>query len=162
MIEQFFTGGAHDCSIAGFEVEFRDGASYRVYLSLQQVVQDDAAHKSVWNCVGVVGSNFCMFCPNAWANKRQRKPARSDSDPESSDDESKSDDDGIICEVSTTASGMYLTTDDDIHEKAGETRCISCRSSSQQHPRNSIPIYGQHHLARPAAMKGICDNSPRQ
>ena len=117
MIEQFFTGGAHDCSIVGLEVEFLDGASYRIYLSLQQVVQDDAAHKTVWNCVGAAGSNFCMLCLNAWAKKRQKKAARSDSDPDSSDDESKSDDDGIICEVSTTAKGMDLATDDDIREK---------------------------------------------
>ena len=74
-------------------------------------------HKSVWNCVGAAGSNFCMPCLNAWAKKRQRKAARSDSDPDSSDDESTSGDDGIICEVSTTAKGMDLATDDDIREK---------------------------------------------
>jgi hypothetical protein len=114
MIEQFFTGGAHDCSIVGFEVEFLDGASYRIYLSLEHIIQDDAAHKTIWNCVGAAGSNFCMLCLNAWATKRQKKKALDDSDSDSSDSGS---DGGIVCESTTTADGMDLATDDDIREK---------------------------------------------
>ena len=67
--------------------------------------------------MGDDGSNFCVFRLTAWAKKRHRKTPRIDSDTGSIDGESKSDDNGTICEVSATANGMCLATDDDIREK---------------------------------------------
>jgi hypothetical protein len=71
LVELFFTGGAHDASTVGFVVEFLDGHEARIWLRLDQIVQDDAAHKTLWGCVGAAGSCFCMLCLNCWADKAQ-------------------------------------------------------------------------------------------
>ena len=66
-LKLFFTGGANDVSTVGFEIKFTDDGNFRIFLRLDQVVQDDAAHKSVWHCIGASGSRFCICCQNAFA-----------------------------------------------------------------------------------------------
>ena len=64
-LEGFFTGGANDVSTVGILLEFADGSACRLFLKLDQMIQDDAAHKYVWSCVGAAGTKFCMLCLNA-------------------------------------------------------------------------------------------------
>ena len=126
MIEQFF-GGAHDCSTVGFTVDFVDGESRRIFLKLDQIVQDDAAHTTVWNCMGASGTNFCMLCLNAWACNRKRKKEELELDPDSNSSGGEAleldpdlvdvDDDKYVCEATTKVAHLDLATDADIREK---------------------------------------------
>ena len=53
-LEALFTSSAADFAATGVLLEFRDGTSARLFLKPEQVIQEDAAHKMVWNCVGAV------------------------------------------------------------------------------------------------------------
>lgn len=64
-LEGFFTSGAGDVATVGILLEFPDGDNHRLFLRLDQMVQDDAAHKYIWSCIGSAGTKFCMLCLNA-------------------------------------------------------------------------------------------------
>lgn len=64
-LEAFFTDGACDVSTVGVLLEFADGSKVRLFLVMNQMIQDDGAHKLVWGCVGAAGTKFCMLCLNA-------------------------------------------------------------------------------------------------
>ena len=64
-LEGFFTGGGNDVSTVGILLDLPDGSDCRLFLKLDQMIQDDAAHKYIWSCVGATGTKFCMLCLNA-------------------------------------------------------------------------------------------------
>ena len=163
LIEQFFTGGAHDCSSVGFTVDFADGQSRRVFLKLEQIVQDDAAHKTVWDCMGASGANFCMLCLNAWACNRQKKKAELQIDSGSSSSGGETDDEGagdaarasdeacpdsvaddadnFVCETTTKVAHLDLATDADIREK------LDILDAYHADPKMTTTKFKQHQTA---------------
>ena len=46
-LKLFFSGAANDLSTVGMLLEFPDGHSARVWFELDQIIQDDAAHKFI-------------------------------------------------------------------------------------------------------------------
>ena len=100
-LKLFFTGGANDVSTVGVHFEFPDGEAAHLWLRLDQIVQDDGAHKAIWCCVGASGSRFCMLCQNAFA----RASGEVDSDNEE-----------ILVNDVTHVSGLHLATEATIHE----------------------------------------------
>jgi hypothetical protein len=101
-LEQFFTGGANDCATCGFTLDFPDGSVWRLHFDLDQVVQDDAAHKFVWNCIGASGTRFCMKCQNI------RARSFGDTDP----------DDGaeVLCSDIVKVDQLHFATEASVRE----------------------------------------------
>ena len=58
-----------DTQTVGFNLTFPNNDVIRLYLRITVVVQDLAAHKAMYHCVGSSGHKFCMKCLNIRADK---------------------------------------------------------------------------------------------
>ena len=72
-LQLFFTGAANDVSFVGVLLEFQDGWRCRLWLRMDQMMQDDASLKYVWSCVGASGTRFCMCCMNTFSDHSGEK-----------------------------------------------------------------------------------------
>lgn len=61
--------GEHNMSSAGLALIGPGGEHHRLWCSLSMVLQDGAAHKSVWHCKGDAGTKICMLCRNLYSEK---------------------------------------------------------------------------------------------
>lgn len=68
IIKAFFRG-VHNFDLAGIVLQTRGNERKRFWCALSMVLQDGAAHKSVWHCKGDAGSKFCMLCRNLFSEK---------------------------------------------------------------------------------------------
>lgn len=53
----------------GFDLTFPNMETIHVWLVIELVIQDMAAHKYVYSCVGSSGNKFCCECLNIRASK---------------------------------------------------------------------------------------------
>lgn len=70
LIKLFF-GGVHDLSSSGVLLTGPSGNTVRIFAKLGMILQDGAAHKSVWHCKGDAGTKFCMLCLNLYSKKSE-------------------------------------------------------------------------------------------
>ena len=53
----------------GFVVKDEHDVSYRIHLKLGMLLQDGAAHKTIYSLEGDAGTKFCIFCANLYKGK---------------------------------------------------------------------------------------------
>jgi hypothetical protein len=85
-VEQFITGGAYDVTTVGWHLVFPNGSSCILWLRVEQFIQDDAAHKFVFHCVGASGTRFCLICQNIRARRKETLDLAVDDEVDDGDD----------------------------------------------------------------------------
>lgn len=71
MIKLFFGSAVHDFSTGGVVIRSPSGNMARIFAKLGMILQDGAAHKSVWHCKGDAGTKICMLCLNLYTRKSE-------------------------------------------------------------------------------------------
>lgn len=71
ILKRLFGHGANDLSSAGIALPGPDGHVMRLFCTLGMILQDGAAHKSVWHCKGDAGTKLCMLCRNLYSEESE-------------------------------------------------------------------------------------------
>ena len=64
-----FENNMVDACNTGFVVKDEHDVSYRIHLKLGMLLQDGAAHKTIYSLKGDAGTKFCIFCANLYTEK---------------------------------------------------------------------------------------------
>ena len=101
ILKKTFQDTSFDVTQAGFVLKPKDGEHHRIWLDLQCIVQDGAAHRAMFSVMGDSGTRCCLLCKKV-ASRRSGLV----------------DEDGAALLVTefVKASQLDLTTDQDVWE----------------------------------------------
>ena len=68
-LSSIFENNMVDACNTGFVVKDEHDVSYRIHLKLGMLLQDGAAHKTIYSLKGDAGTKFCIFCANLYTEK---------------------------------------------------------------------------------------------
>ena len=64
ILKKTFQDAHFDVTQAGFVLKSKDGEHHRIWLDLQCIVQDGAAHRAMFSVKGDSGTRCCLLCKN--------------------------------------------------------------------------------------------------